>query len=160
MSSLLLDFPTKKFKSHKKVLRFATMTQVRFYEGPDDGGNDTMFYSSQDYKAMRIANKRAINEAHRKCLSYMTSNSRTNLGDIYSDLTGIENFATPDLVRFSINEKEQYVNAVLDEQERQDHSSEFDPIKLAQVAKDQTRRAAKRAHMIGLVHARNASEIK
>lgn len=90
----------------------------------------------------------------------MTSNSRrTNLGDMYEDLTGIENFATPKLMKQAVEDKKRYVDAVLDEQERQDNSCEFDLDKLGMAARHYTGKAAKRAHMIGLVHARCSEKI-
>jgi len=67
------------------------------------------------------------------------------------NLTGIENFLTPSLIKKSVARKRQRLNAVLDEQVRQYASGCFDPHRLALVSQCYSKSSIQRSLKIGMI---------
>ena len=98
---------------------------------------------------MRIATKEAVVYANNK-FSRAPSSSPPNIMD-HAVLTGIENILTPKLIKRKRACRARCINAVLDEQERQDLAGIYDADRIAFVSHQCSESAAKRAHKIGLM---------
>ena len=138
----------------RPMVKFATMSEIRFYERPDEARAKELHYSKEDIRQLKIANRQAVQDVHIRQLSLVNDGTEDDARVVFQghNLTGIENLLTPSLVRKSMACKAGYRDAILDEQDRQDASGCYDPIKLACAAEDYSRWATKRSVMIGTMH--------
>ena len=154
MTDLIVDFPTRG-SSAKKTVQFSNMTQIRFIE-PIDQDVAQFYYSSKDYKAMRLATKNAVRQANEVLGALSSSSDQESEHGIDEDLilAGIENILTPAIIKRTRSCRAQYTKAVLDEQERQDSTGLYDADRLAFVSHQYSKSAVRRAHKIGLMQSR------
>lgn len=138
MSGLIVDFPHER---RQRRCKFSSTSKLQVYERHDDDDTGRLFYSERDIRAMRLAHKRYVEEAHRRFLSL----SRDNEDDIFVPVSfSTATKAVRDRVRC----------AVLEEQARQDCLGEYDPHRLAYTSEHHSRCAARNAHRVGLYHSK------
>ena len=154
MTDLIVDFPTRS-PTVKRMVQFSNMTQIRFIE-PIDQDVAQFYYSSKDYKAMRLATKNAVRQANEVLGALSSSSDQESEHGIDEDLilAGIENILTPAIIKRTRSCRAQYTKAVLDEQERQDSTGLYDADRLAFVSHQYSKSAVRRAHKIGLMQSR------
>ena len=163
MFDLIVDFPQRRCHVSKRAsitgVHFAQENEIRFFERHSKANADAMWYKNEDYKAMRIATRRAAQDVQRRVLK-LRSCSGSDSADVVDGLdscalVGIENTLSSKIIKKTRAYIVQCRRAVLDEQARQNESNdECDPGRLAIVAQHHTQRATRRAHTIGLLHAR------
>ena len=162
MSDLIVDFPNRR-SPIKRMVQFSNMNEIKFVK-PIDIGQDVisqLYYSSEDYKAMRVNTKKAVRRANKVLGALSSSSDSESEHDINEDLilTGIENILTPAIIKRTRSCRAQYTNAVLDEQERQDSAGLYDADRLACISHQYSKSAVRRAHKIGLMQSRYVAEI-
>ena len=152
MSNLIVDVPqTRKAGSAKKrrTVQFSTKSDIRFYQRADEADASEMYYSNEDYRAFEKDHERAIQDVHRhnerSCSSLSTDDFKLLYGRVLT--TGIEN----DLMKKTMAKRTRYLDAVLDEQDRQDAAGYCDPDRLAYVSRHYSKWSAKRALKIGMM---------
>ena len=158
MTDLIVDFPQQRRnnsfagsnKRVRKTVHFSPMNELRSFERNDNMNTCNIWYSNKEYKAMRIASIQAIQDVRR--IDFSPSSNLVDGAEALEDCvtTGIENRLTPGTTKKSKARRAQCLNAVLDEQERQD-SGEYDPIKLACVSKHYSKWSTRRARAIGML---------
>ena len=163
MSHLIVDFPSTRREADQKARRqsvqFSSEMTIRFYERPDEFSLRDVHYSSGDYRRFKKENKCAVQEMHRRHHLWQESvNSGGCAGDDHIEAAfrecehcGIENVLTPSLVEDTMARKTGCVNAVLDEQKRQDSTGRYDPERLARASLRYSRRAVCRSIKIGMI---------
>lgn len=134
----------------------------------DDTSKKILWYSDQDYKAMKIANRHAVVNVHRRFQKKNTHNNITEeVGkedDLDCILTGLERLLTPKIIKKSQSNRIQAWNAVLNEQQRQrtkysndrsesDIDNDNGVEELARVCRLKSEWASTRAHTIGMLNA-------
>mmetsp|Transcript_33258 Transcript_33258/g.59894 ORF Transcript_33258/g.59894 Transcript_33258/m.59894 type:complete len:163 (+) Transcript_33258:123-611(+) len=159
MTDLIVDFPQQRrsnsFAGSNKIVRktvhFSPMNELRSFERNDNMNTGNIWYSDNEYKAMRIANIQAVQDVRRIDLS--PSSNLVDGAEALEDCvtTGIENLLTSSITKKSKARRAQCSNAVLDEQERQDSSGEYDSIKLACVSNHYSKWSTRRARAIGML---------
>mmetsp|Transcript_38115 Transcript_38115/g.80237 ORF Transcript_38115/g.80237 Transcript_38115/m.80237 type:complete len:164 (-) Transcript_38115:43-534(-) len=161
MSDLIVDFPSQRqdnvpLRERVKAVNFATTNELRFFERNNEVDMCNAWYSDEDYKSMRIENKYAILELHMKYKKL--SSASMNQGDVAAEalcddrVTGIEKFLTSNLINESKTMKVHCRNGVLDQQERQNKSGEYDPIRIACMSQIYSEWSVRRAYTIGMLH--------
>jgi len=160
MSDLIVDFPGERGnssmgKSAGKTVQFATTNRLRVFEQSEEIDKSEIWYSKREFKAIVISTQQAV-QAARKITKMPSSTpeciaSKLAFGNDTIDVTGIENLLTQNIIIKRKALKTQCWNAVLEEQERQHHSGEFDPHKLASASRYYSKKAARRAHTIGML---------
>ena len=141
-SDLIVDFPSSRRRSSssaggggpkpkKKRVSFARTSCMMFIPPLDDypdGPIDAreIWYSKQDYTAMKIANRQAVFDLHRRFRSRSIPGSQGGAHQTEDVdeciLTGLERLLTPNTVKKSEACRRQCWDAVLDEQDRQDQT--------------------------------------
>ena len=133
-------------------MRFSPMSQMIFYERPDEA-QAVLHYSEEEYLAMRIATRLAIEEARTR-LRALSSNATAGAAEYAAacgGMVGIENATSPRALQELAARRGRCWDAVLAEQARQRASGEGDEELLARASRRQTEWAAERAHKIGLL---------
>ena len=157
--NLIVDFPdstTPRRCSHpgagscQKILRFSAISEMRVYETHSDINARDMWYSERDYKAMKQANTRAVQDV---CQRLRCGDEVFFVGAI---TTGLEKLMWPKINKRAVASRLSTRAAVLEEQERQYLSGEDDPNEISRVSRHHTRWARKSAHAIALLNAPNA----
>ena len=152
MSDLIVDFPNRNSLPAKAEVHFAPMTQITFIEQINDKYADSLWYSQQDYKAMRVANKQAVLHAHRRLGDAMSLSSSSSIDDQEDGcLTGIENILTPSAIRKTKARRMQCTRAILLEQDRQYEAGVDDPEKLARISRHYSTPASRKAQKVGYI---------
>ena len=141
-------------KPKKKMVTFAIMSDIRFYERPDKVHAKEVHYSRDDMTKFKKANRQAIRDMHTRHLS-LVNGAKVDARAVFQgcgEMTGIENHLTPDLMKKTMACKKGCWNAVLDEQERQDASGCCDPNRIASASQKYSRWATQRSLTIGIMH--------
>ena len=160
MTPVLEDFPAPLVcqlcnvhpKSKRRVTFSSMCEEMTFYERHDDVAD--LHYSRDDYRTMRVANKRAI-EKERKRLLLLSSPSRSSPSptedseDFECTLNGIENLVSPEMMTKMATCRVKSLRAVFKEQRRQECSGVYDPYKIAQASRCHSEWAAMRAFAVG-----------
>ena len=151
-SDLIVDFPNSRTIS-KKTVQFSLTSSMVIVSRVDEDAND-VWYTSKDYKGMRLATKLAVLRAQKKLLSISTSDLESmedpdEMGDAI--VTGIENLLTPNIIRRTKARRNQCIQTVLQEQESQYRRRKFDPESLAHASYHHSRTAERNAWTIGLL---------
>eukprot|EP01083_Nonionella_stella_P033659 92111_1 len=120
MCDLIVDFPrTRKAgcKTKPRGVHFSSFCELQFYEPADEAVSSELYYSDRDYSEFKRSNRRTVVEM---CKRYKSVSTCPEEGGVFQgcNLTGIENFLTPSLIKKSVARKRQLLNAVLDEQVR------------------------------------------
>ena len=159
MTELIVDFPAQArrnvgIRSKKKIVRFATVYDIQFYERPDKAHARELHYSGGDIRQFKLENMQAVQDIHMKRLSLANNGTKEDEKAVFQgcELTGIENLLTPGLMKKQAACKRGYRDAVLDEQERQDASGCFDLYGLARAGQEYSRWATKRSVKIAMMH--------
>lgn len=148
MSALIVDFPRFRRNSYAdarledKTVRFVSATEVQFYQQPDASDASKLYFSKDEYKAMRDARARDVQAVNRQYL-LMSSGTSTQPADL--DFTGLENILTKELTRKLLFRREQVSRAVLIEQRRQDVFGESNPDKIAAASQEVSKHSEQRA---------------
>ena len=157
MYDLIVDFPTDihrrkavSTKPKKKMVRFSTNCDIRFYERNDEAHAKELHYSGDDIRRFKTTNKQAILDIHKKHLSLANGSEKEAVFQ-GCETTGHENLLTPTLASKTMASRRGCWNAVLDEQDRQDASGRYDPDRLARVSQEYSRWAARISLKIGLM---------
>lgn len=146
MSDLIVDFPRE--RSSPEAVRFDPMVDVQFFERVRN--KNKLWYQDEDYLAMKKARRVSVIEVHRTYLDH-PSGPVDQLEKLGACTTGIENMLSPKILRRVQVCKARCLNAVLDEQDRQDKYNEYDPMKIAAASLKHSNWSATRAHTIGLL---------
>eukprot|EP00579_Thalassiosira_antarctica_P007431 CAMPEP_0201889264 /NCGR_PEP_ID=MMETSP0902-20130614/29578_1 /ASSEMBLY_ACC=CAM_ASM_000551 /TAXON_ID=420261 /ORGANISM="Thalassiosira antarctica, Strain CCMP982" /LENGTH=151 /DNA_ID=CAMNT_0048419787 /DNA_START=247 /DNA_END=699 /DNA_ORIENTATION=+ len=145
MSDLIVDFPQRRCHAEKTArmarVHFAKEHEIRFFERHNKASADAVWYNVEDYKAMRIAAKRAAQDVRKRVLKLRPSSESDSASVAVADeldsytLVGIEKILSPNIIKKTRASMKRCRRAVLDEQARQDESNnEYDPNRLASVA--------------------------
>eukprot|EP00571_Detonula_confervacea_P015126 CAMPEP_0172308120 /NCGR_PEP_ID=MMETSP1058-20130122/8824_1 /TAXON_ID=83371 /ORGANISM="Detonula confervacea, Strain CCMP 353" /LENGTH=165 /DNA_ID=CAMNT_0013020477 /DNA_START=19 /DNA_END=513 /DNA_ORIENTATION=- len=123
----------------KRSVQFSAVQDVRFYERNSESHASEMFYSEAEYKAMKKARRRVVNDIHKRY--YVLVESSGGCSDIFNDcsLTGIENLLTPAILEKITRHRRGCLAAVLGEQSRQGAAGEYDPYTLALISQMRSR---------------------
>ncbi len=156
MTDFIVDFPNRNSLPQKSV-QIATMTQIQFVKGIEDKDVNTLWYSKQDYKAMRAANKQVVLNAHMRFAAASSSSSydsgpKESIIDEREDdicLNAIENLLTPSAIKRTRARIIQCVSSVLFEQDRQYDSGIDEPKRLACISLRYSAPASKQAQKNG-----------
>ncbi len=164
MTDLIVGFPQGLRSStsgtrRTNTVRFATKSSILFFEREIDSRNE-LWYQDKDYKAMKRANVREAQNAHKiyqelATLSDVNSTeSAKELIDSYTDLTtGLENKVTSYILKKTlIADRTIHRNAVLNEQDKQYQTGVNDPDELAFVSCTYSSWSTRKAIKIGIVH--------
>jgi len=149
MTDLIVDFPARR-SAPKKTVHFCNTSEMRIVKRIDAARTDAsaIWYTGNEYKAMRAANEDAVRLARRALAS------KTNMDTV--NLNGIEKFLTRDIIEWTKESRFRCINAVLDEQDLQDSAGMYDADRFASVARHHSKSAAKKAITIGQLQARAA----
>ena len=151
---LIVDFPKRRCvatnKKTKKSVQFSATSQMVVVDRIDDTEASSVWYSHQEYKAIREANKQAVINLHQ---NYESLSSRQDLLD---ELTGIENLVSLKTIKKIQGARISCINAVLEESQKQKTSGDINPDRLASVSEHYSKSASKRAQSIGKLHSRIA----
>ena len=159
-SDLIVDFPAQarqsglSSKPKKKMVTFSIMSDIRFYERPDKVHAKELHYSKDDMTRLKMANRQAVRDVHTRHLS-LVNGAEVDARAAFQgcgELTGIENLLTPGLARKTMACRIGCLNAVLDEQARQDASGCCDPNRIARASQKYSRWATRRSLNIGIMH--------
>ena len=137
------------------MVQFSSTNEVCLFRHDDNVDASELWYTKKDYKAMRIATKRAIQAVHKKELSIQTFQDASDVNKALNDTTGIENLLTPGITKKVRAAREQCWDSILMEQARQDATGERNPDKLSYVSKQCSAWSVKRAETIGFLHQMN-----
>ena len=136
-------------KANKSV-RFSSTCDVTFVErfDVDEIDANELWYSDDEFKTMRYVQARTVRTIQ---LFVSSPKSPKNNSGANILLMGLENL----LMGKEVKEcRRRNLNAVLDEQERQDELGIFDPDSLACVSHRYSLVAAKKARELGISHSR------
>ena len=160
MSNLIVDFAHRRTsftgsQCKTKAVTFSPMSEMTFYERPQESDASKLYYTAEDYRAMRTANLQATQEAHRRYLAISLASSKDlNSTEIQREvldglnITGIENVLSPSTAKKFVARRKQHWRAVLQEQAQQDESGEYDPDMIACASQRHSKWAVKRAQKI------------
>ena len=142
---LIIDFPsTRRFheaslptrlpEMSKKRLRFSTSSRLHIYEHQEVKDSE-IWYSDQDVKLMKVANRLAARDASAKLFSRSSQDAHKNSDPPTSTagcitVTGLERLLTSKSLEKSYATRRAVWAVVLEEQERQYRSGEEDQIKI------------------------------
>ena len=157
---LIVDFPAQarrtvvSSKPKKKMVRFSSEYDIRFYERPDKVLAKELYYSREDISQFKDANRQAILDIHMKHLSLVNGTTEDDANVVFQgcEFTGIENILTPGLMKKTMALKRGCLNAALDEQDRQDASGYCDPDGLALASQEYSRWATGMAQKIAIMN--------
>ena len=138
-NDLIVDFPSRSAAAKKRGVHFSETSSLAVIESSDASSK---WYSSKDYREFKLGTKHAVHHAHKRL--------RAGDGDA-AILTGIENLLSPEAIRKTKSIRAQYVQAILDEQERQDSSGVYDSDMFAAVAGQFTKGSARRARTLAML---------
>ena len=133
LSPLIVDFP----RERNRLVHFSTVSDLWVYERDDGKDISKNWYSKSEYVRMKlelrcsILNKYATNQGNSsggRVFGLLLDNYRQ---EDESDEVGL---VDPNVVRWVHAHKMIHMRAVLEEQERQDHSGESNPFKIASVS--------------------------
>ena len=164
MTDLIQDFSNHTSRLHspssykKKRVQFSKTSSLKLVTRIDEMSDTSkIWYSSNDYKAMRAETKRAVQDAN-DALSALSSSDQDladkvgNMNDIV--LAGIEGIITPRIVKRSRICRAKYMNAVLNEQDEQYSAGFYDADRLARAARGCSKSSVKRAQSIALLQSK------
>lgn len=161
MSHLLVDFPEgpRGSSTEGKRVRFAPMASLTCVDKYVDC-KSKIWYSDVEFRAMRARNQEAINSALEMMRILHPASAddpeettpRVPLSQL-TDITGIERMLGP-IFHASQARRLLHLDAVLDEQERQDLAGERDALKLAFAPHEHSRKSMKLARKIGISQSR------
>ena len=166
---LIVDFPsTRRFheasspkrlpEMSKTRLRFSTSSRLHIYERQEVKDSE-IWYSDQDVKLMKVANRLAARDASAKLFSRSSQDAHKNTDPPTSTgcitVTGLERLLTSKSLKKSYATRRAVRAVVLEEQERQYRSGEEDQIKIRSVAARYSEWSTKRAHTIALYTVRS-----
>lgn len=151
------------------LVRFADTAQLHIYSRQEEhcGKNDVAFhelwYTAADFRSMRRTFEQDVRRVRAQGvepwveLAAVPFNNAGNDGDTTADensvcYVGIESFLTVDLTLERAASREQCINAVLEEQARQEPSARFKCEAIALASSTQTREVVRRARMLGHFH--------
>ena len=156
-SSLVVDFGHKR-KSYVKPKRvhFATENQMCTYERLDEVDAHDLFYSDEDYEAMKKARIHAVNNARRILRAYDAGgiDQAINFEALRIWSIGIEKLIDPERYEKLMWCKNKCRTAVLKEQKRQCCAGEHNPDRLALASRRCSAFAMNTAVAIGRHHSR------
>ena len=137
----------------KKVVRFAPEPEIQLFErqnNPDDARK--LWYSRKDFRTMKMRNTmQAVRDFHiRYCSSSFGSSGGDTIFDLELELNGIENLITPHVVKTRQVNRNRYFVEVLEEQDRQEYSGEYDAKRLGRISRHYSKWTTKRAYQIGM----------
>ena len=147
-SHLIVDFP------HNKTVRFEPTCEYILYGPYYKSDRSDLFYKSQDFRDMRIANRQAVMDVHKKVLPLLTSEPRPENNGVHFDpdeIFGNEKLLTPTLIKKAVVARKNCVSSVLLEQARQDELGEEDPDAIARASRQYSKAAMSQARIIGLL---------
>lgn len=160
MTDLIVDFPRRhenslcvQGKSKEKRVQFSYMSEMTFFE-TNETDSSQIWYGPQEYREMRLENKQAVLDIHRR----IRSSKDAVQGLDGCIITGLEHLVTPSIIKKTKERRTLCLRAVLEEQERQEDEGVNDPVLLANVSLSHSSWAVKRAHTVALL--RVASHIK
>ena len=160
MYDLIVDFPTEihprkavSTKPKKKMVRFSTNCDIRFYERNNEAHAKELHYSGDDIRRFKATNKQAILNIHKKHLS-LANGSEKDARAVFQgcETTGYENLLTPNLASKTMASRRGCWNAVLDEQDRQDASGCYDSDRLARASQRYSGWTTRMSVQIGMIH--------
>lgn len=170
MTNLIVDFPhhqrsgttstSSSSPSKKKKVQFTKTSSLKFIKRIDTMVSDPneIWYNSKDYKAFKVQQKKSVQSARHSLdvISASNQDMKTKVRQMDAvDITGIENVVTPAMIQRALKCRNQCINAVLDEQDRQDaKNGRVDADRLAQVSCQYSKYSRKRAQNIGKLHSR------
>lgn len=142
-----------KGQSKRERVRFSLESEVQFYQRPDERDKFMLYFSKNEYRAMKAERARDVLVLYRRYLLASIAgsdppSSEEALGD--PDLTGLENILTLELMQKLADQHRQVTHAVLYEQARQAAAGQRDPEKIANAAYHYSKWSRERAENIAL----------
>ena len=140
-------------------MSFAALADVLYFEKYDESEHDALWYCGEEFRKMRLDTKRAVRRFHKLQQSWKDSAADSNnIAEGMarcSDLTGIENLLSNNIIRKTKKARVLCWDAVLNEQTRQYEQNLRDPDKVAVAARSHTQWSGRRACTIALLHSRD-----
>ena len=151
MTELLVDFPSHRPTSTKRIL-FSKTSELKFVKHIGTmADTNKIWYPSKDYKAMRVELKKSVQGARKALDSFSSTNQGLVDGVIF---TGVENLVTLEMIKRTQDRRDQHINAVLKEQGKQKSVGIYDADRLAHVSYQYSKSSGARAFEIGKLNAR------
>ena len=151
--SLLVDFPSQPRRlsldnevktTRRRRINFTPDITVFSYS--DDSSNDIqshdLWYTSQEYKQMKHARAQDICTAIK---TMQSPESQESVSSQHLNLIGVERYLTREVLVETKLRRDAHINAVLDEQERQDSNMISDPDTLGDLSRKHSRWSAERS---------------
>lgn len=170
MTDLIVDFPYAQQRrdsfayTKNLAVRFSTTSKLTFVERHSESDSTNMWYTGDDIDSMKAEFRRDVQDTHYRLYSGISSlesdddSTGSESSDIVQvELFGMEGMLTPKLVKKKHESRSQCWRAVLVEQARQQKENEYDPRRLAKIARYHSRWSVRRAHTIGLLQNRYSS---
>ena len=150
---LIVEFPQRLGqtggKRAKKTVHFSSVHEIRDFERHEYEADTTKFWHTrQEYTVMKKRNTDFVRQVHKR---YSSSSSRDSLFDGDAEMNGVENLLTTKIIKIRVLYRKQVLDSVLEEQERQYDSGEYDARRLARISKYYSKWTVKRARLIGLL---------
>ncbi|KAL7552812.1 hypothetical protein ACHAWF_016066 [Thalassiosira exigua] len=102
-----------------KSVGFSPQSEMKFIESRREISASSLWYSEQDYEAMKRARNKAACNLRRKHSDPKTKHAEFSKNEDFDQVVGIENLLSPEIARKTLATRSKRLNAVLDEQTRQ-----------------------------------------
>lgn len=170
MSCLIVEFPERRRLADKSTpsasprarsVRFSGRSNVVLFERYGESNASSLWYSEADTNDMKLQRNRHIVETSKRLPCILSVEDGSTSRDVTEelDIFGIENLMTKKLIKRTMANRKRVVDAVLDEQARQNYMNECCPERISEVSQKHTRWSSWRAGAIGELHSRASDEI-